>query len=71
MRFRVSIVGAAGIMPGKCPKCTVDSVVLVPPQHEAIAKVAINKLRLKVCMRMRIPSSRTCMLRLAVLQPVA
>ena len=48
MRFRVSIVGAAGIMPGKCPKCTVDAVVLVEPSHSTIAKVAINKLRLKV-----------------------
>uniref|UniRef100_A0A7S2JIA3 Uncharacterized protein n=1 Tax=Haptolina brevifila TaxID=156173 RepID=A0A7S2JIA3_9EUKA len=47
-RFRVSIVGATGIMPGKCPKCTVDTVVLVEPSHHKIAHVAINKLRLKV-----------------------
>ena len=46
-RFRLSVVGAAGTM-AKCPKCTVDAVVLVEPRHASIAKVAINKLRLKV-----------------------
>lgn len=35
-------------MPTKCPKCTVDAVVLVTPYHGAIAKIAINKLKLKV-----------------------
>ena len=48
MRFRLSVVGAAGTMGNKCPKCTVDAVVLVEPRHAPIAKVAINKLRLKV-----------------------
>ena len=48
MRFRLSVVGAAGTMANKCPKCTVDAVVLVEPRHASIAKVAINKLRLKV-----------------------
>ena len=35
-------------MATKCPKCVVDAVVLVAPYHTAIAKVAINKLKLKV-----------------------
>ena len=48
MKFRVSIVGAAGTMANKCPKCTVDAVVLVVADFHAIAKLAINKLRLKI-----------------------
>lgn len=47
-RFRVNVVGENGIMPSKCPKCTVDAVVLVEPSHEQIARVASQKLRLKV-----------------------
>ena len=47
-RVRLSVVGAAGTLPSKCPKCTVDAVVLVEPQHAALARAAINKLRLKV-----------------------
>ena len=46
-RVRVSIVGPTGTMPSKCHKCTVDAVVLVEPSHAAIARAAINKLRLK------------------------
>ena len=47
-RFRITLVGATGTMANKCPKCTVDAVVLVAPSHMAIARVAMNKLRLKV-----------------------
>ena len=47
-RVRLSVVGAAGTLPSKCSKCTVDAVVLVEPQHAALARAAINKLRLKV-----------------------
>ena len=48
MRFRVAVVGATGPGPNKCRKCTVDAVVIVEPQHAEIARVAVNKLRLKV-----------------------
>ena len=47
-RVRVCVVGAAGTLPSKCPKCTVDAVIVVEPQHAALARAAINKLRLKV-----------------------
>ena len=47
-RVRLSVVGAAGTLPSKCSKCTVDAVVLVEPRHAALARAAINKLRLKV-----------------------
>ena len=47
-RFRISVVGAHGTLSNKCPKCTVDSCILVPPSHSAIARVALNKLKLKV-----------------------
>ena len=35
-------------MSSKCSKCTVDAVVIVKPHHEDIARVAVNKLRLKI-----------------------
>ena len=47
-RVRLSVVGAAGTLPSKCSKCTVDAVVLVEPRHATLARAAINKLRLKV-----------------------
>ena len=35
-------------MPNKCKKCTVDCVVLVEPDFDAIVRMAANKLRLKI-----------------------
>lgn len=35
-------------MPGKCPKCVVDAVVVVEPTYDAVCAAAVNKLRLKL-----------------------
>ena len=44
--FRLGVVGSAGTDPNKCSKCVVDSVIVAPPRHEDIARLACNKLRL-------------------------
>ena len=44
-RFRVSLVHAEGVDEHKCHKCVVDCVVVVQPDHQLIAQVAVNKLR--------------------------
>ena len=43
--IRINLVHGTGVDPAKCHKCVVDTVVVVEPEHAAIAKVALNKLR--------------------------
>lgn len=43
--LRIGLVGSTGTDPHKCPKCVVDSVVVVAPNHAAIAQTALHKLR--------------------------
>ena len=52
--LRLSLVGAHGVLPSKCRKCDVDTVVLVAPTHAAISEVAVRKLRLKCKERGRV-----------------
>ena len=47
MKLRLGLVGVAGIAAGKCKKCSVDCFVVVEPTHAAIARTAINKLKLR------------------------
>ena len=42
------------MLPSKCRKCDVDTVVLVAPTHAAISEVAVRKLRLKCKERGRV-----------------